>query len=198
MAKTGKYSWKERLNLEEAYNTFLGLGPREQIIVGGGVGLVLLLLIILPISCASSRLGKLQTQIRNHEKNVSQVVSKIAEYRKEQERMRNLEHTIRPKSQVQLTTRLESLATRSGIGANIDSLKEQPGTPGEDFEELVVAVRMSKLSLNQLVEFLYGIETQKDIKMKINRLQLKPRYDNRSQFDANFEVSTLVSTQGEG
>jgi type II secretory pathway component PulM len=198
MAKAGKYSWKERLNFEEAYNTFLGLGPREQILAAGGAALALLLLIILPVTCASSRLGKLEQQISSHEKNVGQVVAKITELKTTQGRMRNLEDSIRPKSQVQLTTRLESLATQSGIGANIDSLKEQPGTPGEDFEEIVVAVRMSKLSLSQLVEFFYGIESQKDIKLRINRIQLKPRYDNRSQFDVNFEVSTLVTGQEEG
>lgn len=198
MAKTGKYSLKERLNIQELYNTFLGLGAREQILAGVGIGVLLILLIVIPISCASSRLGKLEEQIQNHEKDVSKVVQKIAEYNGIQNRLKNLEGNIRPKSQAQLTTRLETLATQSGIGGNIDSLKENPGTPGENFEELVVAVRMSKLSLSQIVEFLYGIENQKDISLKVNRMQIRPRYDNRGQFDVNFEVSTLVSTQEEG
>ena len=195
MAK-GKYSLKERLNLSELYDTFLGMGPREQILSAVGVGVVVILLIVIPISCASSRLGKMEKQITDHEKNVTKVVNKIGEYKAVQSKLEEVEKTIRPKSQVQLTTRLESLATQSGIGSNIDSLKEKPGTPGEDFEEVVVAVRMSKLSLSQIIEFLYGIESQKDLILKINRMQLKPRYDNRALFDINFEVSTLVSTQG--
>lgn len=195
MAK-GKYSLKERLNLSELYDTFLGMGPREQILSAVGGGVVVILLIVIPISCASSRLGKMEKQITDHEKNVTKVVNKIGEYKAVQSKLEEVEKTIRPKSQVQLTTRLESLATQSGIGSNIDSLKEKPGTPGEDFEEVVVAVRMSKLSLSQIIEFLYGIESQKDLILKINRMQLKPRYDNRALFDINFEVSTLVSTQG--
>ena len=194
MAK-GKYSLKERLNLGELYDTFLGLGPREQIMAGVGVGLVVILLIVVPISCASSKLGKMEKQIVNHEKNVTKVIDKITEYKKAQARMKQMEDTIKPKNQVQLTTRLESLATKSGIGGRIDSLKEKPGTPGEDFEEVVVDVRMSKLSLSQIIEFLYGVESQRDLSLKINRMKLKPRYDNRQQFDVNFEVTTLVSTQ---
>lgn len=195
MAKSGKYSLKDRLRIGELYDIFLGLAPKQQTLALVGVGFVLVLLIVLPVTCASSRLGKMEKQIANHEKNVSKVTDKISEYNKIQGRLRNMERTIRPKSQVQLTTRLESLATESGIGANIDSLKENPGTPGEDFEEIVVAVRMSRLSLSQIIEFLYGIETQRDLSIKVNRMQLKPRYDNRALFDVNFEVATLVSVQ---
>lgn len=198
MAKSGKYSLKERINIQEWYQAFLGLGPREQIMAGVGIGVVLLLIIIIPISCASSRLGKLQRQITNHEKNVTKVIDKIGQYKAVQARMKQIEGSIQPKSQVQLTTRLESLATQSGIGSNIDSLKEKLGTPGEDFEEIVVSVRMSKLSLSQVLEFLFGIENQKDLNLKINRMQVRPRYDNRQQFDVNFEVTTLVSTQEGG
>ncbi|MDX1386273.1 MAG: hypothetical protein R3257_01695 [bacterium] len=195
MAK-GKYSLKERLKIDELYDTFMGLGQREQIMAAAGAAVVVLLLIILPISCASSKLGKMQKQITNHEKNVTKVLEKISVYNQAKGKLDRVEKSIRPKSQVQLTTRLESLATQSGIGGNIDSLKEKPGTPGEDFEEVVVAVRMSKLSLSQIIEFLYGVESQKDLSLKINRMQIRPRYDNRSKFDVNFEVSTLVSSQG--
>ncbi|KAB2840783.1 hypothetical protein F9K50_05165, partial [bacterium] len=194
MAKSGKYSWKERLNIEELYNTFIGFAPREQILVGVGVGVGLLLLILIPFACGSSRLSKLESQIQSHERNASKVVDKITELQQAQAKMKAVEGRIRPKSQVQLTTKLEALATQSGIGQNIDSLKEMPGTPGEDFEEMVVAVRLSRLSLSQLIEFLYGIESQSDLSLQVKRLQLKPRYDNRQQFDANFEISTYVST----
>lgn len=198
MATGGKYSWKERLNIEELYNNFIGFAPREQILVGVGVGVGLLLLILIPFACGSSRLSKLESQIQSHEKNVSKVVDKITELQQAQGKMKAVEARIRPKSQVQLTTKLEALATQSGIGQNIDSLKEVPGTPGEDFEEMVVAVRLSRLSLSQLIEFLYGIESQSDISLQVKRLQLKPRYDNRQQFDANFEVSTYVSNAAAG
>ncbi|HCU25258.1 MAG TPA: hypothetical protein DF383_09585 [Deltaproteobacteria bacterium] len=194
MVKSGKYSLKERLNVEELYNTLLGLAPREQALAIAGIAVVLILLIVIPFACAGSRLSKLEKQIESHEKNVSKVSSKILEYQQAQAKFKAVEAKIRPKSQVQLTTKLETLATGSGIGQNIDSLKEMPGTPGEDFEELVVAVRLSRLSLNQVLEFLVNVESQSDVSLKVKRLQLKPRYDNRQQFDANFEVSTFVSS----
>ena len=110
-----------------------------------------------------------------------------------------METKIRPKSDVQLQTRLESLANQSGISDKIDSLKEKPVTPGEDIEELAVDVRMSRLSLSQIIEFLFGIQNQQDLSLRVNKLELKPRYDNRQLFDASFDVSTLVSvTPGEG
>lgn len=195
MAKTGKYSLKERLNIEELYNTFLGMAPREQILSVVGIGVVLLLLIVIPIACASSKLGKMQKQIDTNEKNVGKVMTRIAEYKTAQNRIKQVETKVRPKSEVQLQTRLESLATQSGISDKIDSLKERPVTPGEDFEELAVDVRMSRLSLGQVIEFLFGVESQQDLNLKINQLQLRPRYDNRQLFDVNFSVSTMVAVQ---
>lgn len=197
MAKTGKYSLKERLNPEELYDTFMGMAPRQQFLVGGGIVLALILLIIIPVTCASSRLSKLEKQIESHEKNVSKVLSKINEYNDIKGRLKTVENSIRPKSQVQLRTRIEALATQSGITNNIDSLKEK-SNPGEDFEELVVGVRISKLSLPQIMEFIFGMENQSDLTLRVQRLQLKPRYDNRQLFDADFEVSTFVSKEGEG
>jgi len=193
MANPSKYSIKERLNLEELYQRFLALSPRGQILSGIGVALVVLLLIIMPVSCASSKLGKMEKQIANHEKNVSKVREKIREYQASQNRVKQLEKTIQPKAKIQLTTQLETLATKSGIGGQIDSLKEKQGSLGEDFEEVVVSVRMTKLPLSQLIEFLYEIEKNKTASLKIKRMQLKPRYDNRQLFDITFEVSTLVS-----
>ncbi len=196
MAQAGKYSLRERLKIDELYDTFIGLAPKQQMLAGGGVVLGLLLLIFIPVTCASSRLSKLEKQIESHEKNVSKVVGKIGEYNQVKGRLKELESRIRPKSQVQLRTRIETLATQSGITNNIDSLKEK-SNPGEDLEELIVDVRVSKLSLGQILEFIYGMESQGDISLRVQRLQLKPRYDNRQLFDADFEVSTFDSKEGE-
>jgi len=192
MAKSGKYSWKERLNLQELYETFLGLAPREQMAAGAGIAVVLLLIIVIPVACASHRLSKMQVQIDSHEKNISKIVSKIGEFNDAKAKLKSVEGQIKPKSQVQLRTKIESLANQSNISSNIDSLKES-SNPGEDFEELVVDVKMSKLQLSQIIEFIFGVEGQNDLKLHVNRIQLKPRYDNRQQFDVDFEVSTLVS-----
>jgi type II secretory pathway component PulM len=198
LAKGHKYSILERVNLSEAYNLLMGLNSRQQIMAIGGVVFLLLLIIMIPITCASSKLGKLQKQIDNHEKNVSQVIQKVAELQKAQAQFQKFQNKIRPKSQIQLTTKIETLATQSNIGQNIDSLKEVSGTPGEDFEEVVVSVRLTKLPLGQLSEFLYDLEKQPDLPLSIKRLQIKPRFDNRQLFDAVFEVSTLALVEKEG
>lgn len=195
MKVPSRYSLKERFNLEEIYDRVMGLTPREQLIAAGVAAFVLLLLIVLPISCASSKLGKLDTQILNYEKDVSKIIAKIEILKKDEERLHVLQQKIRPKFEVKLTTRLESLATQIGIGNNIDSLQEKPGASGDNFEELTANVKISKLSLNQLIEFLHGIETQSDLNLRVDGLQMKPRYDNRQLFDANFDVVTLVSVE---
>jgi len=147
--------------------------------------------IVIPIACGSSYLSKLQKRIDSNEKNVGQVISKIGEYNLTKEKLKSIEGDIKPGSQVQLRTKIEALANAGSINGNIDSANERTN-PGEEFEEWLVDVKMTKLSLSQVVEFIFNVENQKDLKLKVSRLTLNPRYDNRQLFDVSFTASTLV------
>lgn len=196
MAKSGKYSLKQRLNLNELYETFLALAPRQQVLAIAGLAVGMLLLVFLPITCASSRIGALKQEIENHEKNLGKVVSKLEEYNQAKSKFDAIKSQIKPESQVKLRTLIENLATQSQIGDRIDSLQEKSARKeDEEYGELKVNGRLVRVSLMQAVEFIYGIENQRNLNLKVSRLQLQTRYDNRKQFDVDFEVTALVSKE---
>ena len=195
-----KLSLKERLNVEEIYNQFLGLDPNQRILALVGTAIVLLLIIIIPISCASSKISKLERNVINHEKNMDDLVSKLKEYQSLQNRVKAVEGQWAGRSRVSLSTTLESLSAQSGLDKNIDAIKEQPPSMGEKdiLEEHVAAVRVSRAPLAQAIDYLYKIESFPNAGLKVKKLQMKPRYDNRQLFDLSFEVSTFTLKEGGG
>ncbi len=196
MSKFGKSSLKEKLNLEELYNQFLGLDSQQRTLAMVGIGIVLLLLIIIPITCASSKLSEKEKKILNHSKNMDELVSKLQEYQKIESKMKQMESQWTARSKISLSTTLESLSAQSGLDKNIDTIKEQPPSAGDILEEHSADVRLSRVALSQIIDYLYKVESFQQGALKVSKLQLKPRYDNRQLFDVSFTVSTYAIKEG--
>ena len=82
--KQSKYSLFARLNFEDLYNAFLGLEQRQQTLAVIGGIVLCLLIIILPISCASSKLGGLDKQYTKSRKSMNTFMGKIHRYQSSQ------------------------------------------------------------------------------------------------------------------
>lgn len=196
MAIFGKTSLKETLNLEELYNRFLGLDQQQRNLTIIGIAVLLLLLIIIPVTCASSKLSQKEKKILNHSKNMDELVSKILEYQKVQSKMKQMEAQWAGRSKISLSTTLESLSAQSGLDKNIETIKEQPPSPQDILEQHSADVRLSRVGLSQLLDYLYKIESFQQGALKVDKLQLRPRYDNRQLFDVSFTVSTYSLKEG--
>jgi hypothetical protein len=190
MGIKSKYSILERINVENLYNTFLGMTPREQTIaVVMAVG-VLVLFIIMPVSLASGRLSNMEKMIKVSHSKMDQIMVQIDDFNKIKANLDRIESGLKGGFDRTVSTTLESLAQESGIGDNIQSLKEKPIIPTDLYDELSVDVSLSKITLDQVVGYLYKIEQNKQKVLRVKRLQLKPRYDNKRLFDVSFQVST--------
>lgn len=196
MAIFGKGSLKEKLNVEELYSHFLGLDSQQRNAAIAGIVVVLLLLIIIPITCASSKLSQKEKKILNHSKNMDDLVSDLSEYQTVQNKMKQMESQWAARSKISLSSTLESLSAQSGLDKNIDSIKEQPPSAGDLLVENSADVRLSRVGLSQLLDYLYKVETYQQGALKVTKIQLKPRYDNRQLFDVSFTVTTFTIKEG--
>lgn len=197
MSLKSKYAILERFNVEAIYNTFLGLQPRQQIMALIGSGIVLILIVIMPISLAGSKLSTMEKAISNGREQINDVAREIADYNKSRAQLNSIEGLLKTGFDTSMATTLENLASQSGVKENVESFKEKPLVPSEIYDEASVDARMSKLSLDQLVDFLYKVENEKSRVLRIKQLQIKPRYDNKKLVDASFQVSTF-KLSGEG
>jgi general secretion pathway protein M len=74
-------------------------------------------------------------------------------------------------------------------------MKPTVSTPSEVYNEESVEVKMEGVTLEQLVRYLYQIETSPQL-LKIKKLDIKPRYDNRQILTATFRVSAFTLKEG--
>lgn len=193
----GKYDLFKRFNFESIYNTFLGLQPKEQIVALIVSGVVLATVIILPISLASSKISGLEKDIATGRDKINDVAREIEDFNKAKTELSSVEGQLKSGFDTSIATTIENIGTQSGVKENVDSIKERPTVPSEIYDEATVDVRMSKITLSQLVDFLYKIESEKNRILRIKQLQVKPRYDNKKLLDVSFQVSTF-KLSGEG
>ncbi|MBU4483840.1 hypothetical protein KKA47_00285 [bacterium] len=195
MSIKSKYSIFERVNIDNLYNTFLGMTPREQTIaIVIAVGL-LILFIVMPVSLASNKLNSMEKIIAQSHSKMDQIMVQIDDFNRVKAEVERIESSLKGGFDRTISTTMENLAEQSNIKENVQSLKEKPIVPTDLYDELSVDVSLSKVPLDQLIDYLYNIEQNKTKVLKVKKIQLKPRYDNKRLFDASFSVSTYRLTE---
>lgn len=89
-----------------------------------------------------------------------------------------------------LLSSLEQLAQTSNIGReSIESIRPQQLPPGDYFTETEATVQLVKVTLKQLTDYFYKIETSPNF-MTLKELRVKPRFDNPQFLNVTFKVSS--------
>lgn len=196
MSPRNKYSFLERLNINNIYNMFLGLSPQQQTLALIGAVAVIVLIILLPVSLASGRIGKMEKLLKQSKSEMGNIVYEIDDYNMMRDKLKMMEESLKTGYDTALSTTIENLASKAGIADSIESIKERPVVPSELFDESIVEVRLSKVTLPQLVDFLYSIEYDKTKMLRVKELRMRTRFDNKQIFDVAFQVSTYRLQEG--
>ncbi len=192
MALKGGFS---QLKFDNLYNQFLGLQPREQTMALVGAGVGLFLLIVVPIWLASGRLDKLQRSLEQGQKSMNEIVRAIDDYNKKKADLTGLENKLKSGFDANANVTLENLAKQANIEYDIRA-KSTP-VPKDLYNENSIEVNLKKVSIKQLIDYMYQIEYGPNRIMHIDKLRLKPTYGNRQQLDAKFDVITYQLQEGE-
>lgn len=188
MALKTKYSPLQHFSLDNLFMAFAELSPPRKIVVLGGIVLVLVLILFLPISLISGKVSSLKKDIANAQKNYAQVEDKIAEYQRTKAAIDAIESRFGKPSGA-LTTRIENAAKQNGM--NVDQVKEKAPQETDYLEINSLEVKLSNVALSQLMEFLFSLENDKTSPMRVRRIEIKPKNNNRQILDVSFEVATF-------
>ena len=186
----------DRLRLSNLYSAYFGMSPREQTIALAVSAAVLVLIIVLPVTIASSRIGKLENEVAQGKSQLREIMHAIDSYNQKKAQLGQLQQTLAGGFDSSISTTLETIADQSGIKDKIDSLKEKPAAPSDLFDEASVDVRLKKVTLQQTIDFLYAIEHHQEKMLRLKQLSMKTRFDNKQEFDVSFTVSTYRLLEG--
>lgn len=172
--------------------------PREQTIAIGAVAFVIVLIIVLPIMAASGRISRLEDDVADGKRQQRSVLREIEVYTQKQAQLTALQKALTGGYDPTIKTTVESIADSSGIKDRIDSQADKK-TPSDFYEELSDEVGLRKVTLQQLVDFLYAIENSPASKLKLKQLSVKPVSGiDKQELNATVTVATYKLLEEEG
>jgi len=177
-------------------NFWRNLQPRERMFVGGaGAALLLFLIFKLTIDPMLKRSADLDRQIVVAQRQLNELRTLQQEYQRQKNVVTNINAQLKRQPNFAIFSRLEELAGQTGIRGKIVHMKPTVSTPSEVYNEESVEVKMEGVTLEQLVRYLQQVENSPQL-LKIKRLEMKPRFDNRQILTATFRVSAFTLKEG--
>jgi general secretion pathway protein M len=162
---------------------------RTALIVGGIVVLAAVSVfgLVLPYRGAMDRLD---SRIATRQKQVREVQALQQEYRGLQRQLAQAQKRLASSGGFSLFSFIESQAAQVATKENLVYMRPQQSAAREGYQEESVEIKLEKLRLDQLVRFLYGIESA-EAYLQVKNLRVRTRFDDRSLLDATMTISSF-------
>jgi general secretion pathway protein M len=177
-------------------NFFRNLGTRERVFVmTAGLAVLLALLFMVVIDPMLAHSARLDRQIVTAQRELQELQTLQRTYQRQKSVLDRINAQLKRQQNFALLSRLEELAGQAGLRSKILYMKPTIGTPSDAYDEEAVEIKMEGVTLEQLIQYLYQVENSPQF-MKIKRLYIKPRLENRQILSATFRVSTFTPKEG--
>ncbi len=177
-------------------NFWQNMQSRERLFLGGaGAMLVLFLIFKFTIDPLFKHSADLDRQIVTARRQLAELRTMQQEYQRQKTVVDSINSQLKRQQNFAIFSRLEEFAGQTGIRNKILYMKPTVSTPSEVYNEESVEIKMEGVTLEQLVRYLHQIENSPQL-LKIKRLEIKPRFDNRQILTATFRVSAFTLKEG--
>jgi hypothetical protein len=167
------------------------LSPRERILLGVGAAAGVVVLIWALAGALSEQRAALQAQIAASERDLAEMGrlrDRYVQLRTERDGVRRkLE---RGGADFSLFSHLEGVTRDVLSRERVAAMNPSTRTVGDDLQEDDVEMRLSGVSLREIVALLYRVE-KTDLPLLVSRLQMNKRFDQPFVYDATLVVGRL-------
>ncbi|GAB4262337.1 MAG: hypothetical protein Kow0092_12630 [Deferrisomatales bacterium] len=172
------------------------LSTREKgIIAAAGVLIAVLAFWLGVWEPARAHLELLDRRVRAKQTEYRTIQELAARYRRLQGKIEAIEAELRRSRNFSLLSFLEGLARQRKVQDRIVQMKPKGGETTRYYKENGVEVRMEKVRLAELVEYLYYIEHSQHL-LRVKQLRINPRFDDPDLLDVRFQVSAYEPLKG--
>lgn len=175
------------------------LSKRQQLTIAGGSGLVLVMLLIqlfiLPFMEAKKTVNQ---SIRNSEKTLGEMLLLAKDYQILKRQAGRIQQALvsRPPN-FSLFSHLEKIAGDAGVKTNIKSINAVKGSTSGPYEELPVDIRLEKITLRQMTDFLYLLEAPQEL-IRVKKIALTKMQESPEYLSAQIQAVTFQLTKAAG
>lgn len=168
----------------------LNITPREKRVLAIAAAAAVLMAVYLIADAIASSYQDLGRKIELKQQDLAKITRLRDQYVETHRQLEEVRARLgKTQKDFSVLSFIEDLANREGIREKIGSMKPKKIPLNEEFEESSVEIQMDSVSLPKLVDFAYKIENSGHL-LKIKRLRIKPRYDDRNQLNVTLQVST--------
>ena len=164
----------------------------RRAVIFGGLGLLILVLYIV-FQFFSSGSARLEKKAQSLQTDLKRFESLRAEYLGSEHRIEELANTIKTGDEPLISV-VEKTLVDSRIDRGNFSIKSRAPSPGDLYEETSVDVDIKKVSLDRMVDILYGFQTMPTF-VKVSKLRPQTRFNDPDLMDVSFRVSTFKFNQ---
>ena len=158
------------------------LDKKQRYIVAGVAAFVLIALIlelvIFPLWDANA---KIKQTLQINQKKLDEVIKLDTEFAGQEAKISKIKRVMSTRTaDFSLFSYLEKKAAQAGVRGNIKYMNSSRGTQSAAFEESLIDMKLDKITLKQLTDFLYFVESPADLvkikKITINKMKESPEY----------------------
>jgi general secretion pathway protein M len=170
---------------------FEQLETREKLYLAGGCAILVILLLIFAVCLPYQRaLERADNSIAAKLRQIQEIEQLQIDYRALKTRLTKLESRQGQGNNLSALTLIEDIASQIGSRENLVNVRPQSAQVKGNYRVENVDVKFEKMPLSQLLRLLKGIETTQ-AQLQVKTLQVKQRFDDKSQLDVNMTVTSF-------
>ncbi len=168
------------------------LDKKQRYIVAGTAAFVLIALIleliIFPLWDANA---KMKQTIQINQKKLDEVIKLDAEFAHQEAKISKIKMVMSTRTaDFSLFSYLEKKAAQAGVRGNIKYMNSSRGTQSAAFEESLIDMKLDKITLKQLTDFLYFAESPADL-VRIKRITVNKMKESPEYLSAQLQIASV-------
>ena len=158
------------------------LDTRQRYVVGFGaafaIAVLLLAFVVFPLWDAKA---KMQKSISGNSRKLEEMVKMDAEFVVQEAKISRIKRVLASRQgDFTLFAYLEKKAISAGVKGSIKQMNSIQGTKTASFEETLIDLKLEKLTIKQLTDFLYQVESPDEMirikRITIDKMKESPEY----------------------
>jgi general secretion pathway protein M len=174
------------------------LDERHRYLVAGAAIFVLIALIleiaIFPFREAKEKLTK---AVQVNQKKLNEVIKLDAEFTSQEEAIAKIKRGMSARSaDFTVFAYLEKKATQANVRGRIKQMNSSRGIQSASFEESIIDMKLDKITIKQLTDFLYFAESPADL-VKIKKITISKMKESPEYLSAQIQISSFQTLNGQ-
>ena len=168
------------------------LDKKQRYIVAGTTAFVLIALILeLVIFPLWDAQAKVRQTLQINQKKLDEVIKLDAEFAGQEAKISKIKKVMSTRTaDFSLFSYLEKKATQAGVRENIKYMNSSRGIQSAAFEESLIDMKLDKITIKQLTDFLYFAESPADL-VRIKRITVNKMKESPEYLSAQLQITSV-------